>query len=1677
MAILTILCVTDVTNTFAADFTPSQIVAPGGTTIDNIQVSSSFTSTSEKQLCSSQKKVEAVSISSSANGNYDANYVQIQASTGSIGTLSVQARGNSDGTDKFAVAFWEGDASNTPTAYSAYANIDRSKDNCDGYVSISMPDNIKTIRIYRLIKIKDGAFNGSGSEIGSSTTCNIFGIIAMPSCAATAPGDIGKGALVGSTITLTAAGEPAENNTWYWQTAADGTAQTESGATKNVTAAGTYYIRSYYSTDDCWSAAKSIEVTAEDFLMPSSAPTIISHPVSATYEAGETVTPLSVSATGSGTLSYQWQKDGVNIEGANSNTYLPTVSGSYTCIVTNTEVNHKPTSVTSNEATLVIQTNTYLLQGISGSTGTGVLTGDFFTTASCTQNVSVTYDGINYSKAVKFAGNVTSITSNNYPDRMIRYDCKTTLTEFTIVAFANSNGKKMYVGDIKESAIGSNNTVTDYTTVDLTNGSITTTTYTINSSNPASLYVSVGSNSNAFIVQIIAEEKGTPLPIPGSIGYKLNHKKTRVVARSGDKVWLDSKEFEYCSNENVTAGSTEKIKMQTKGTNYIQFRSLQSSIIEVGIDGIGKGFYIADNKEATLNATFYPATLGSGIHEVAVGAGLHYLVPNGSNMYVSSLNFVSAAVAITYDANGGFGSMSPQIVPQGAEIELNENEYVWTNHLFLGWTEDPAGTGELIQDGDLYTAETDITLYAQWEELQFATITLDATGAYNNYTKSVVATTTLPMPEIATLPLRVGYVFDGYYDKPNGAGTQYYNGLGESARNWDKAVTECTLYAKWLTPCELEPTLTNITPIVTIWDKQKADVGIVRLTCEFDTTGIGYVLQSVEPANPIEGCRFEYFDEQIHLMGIPDLNNTTTQTVTVTFTMANSCTPASLYTITQTIRIYPENTKPKIAFILTGTKGGAFTAYSEDDKAACNNLLDYLDDFYDITCVNGYATKDPTQIAEYYSQYDLLIVTDFLNTHEGYTNAIGTLIDKKPILSFEAYAANLSNWHIGSNPKDPNPPVGTMKVLCAGHSVFGDAEGVSVFNKDEHGVSDTTITVLGSLSEKGLQGFLINEAPDFIFLATVRDTANNRDLIVCCERQIVFPARLLIYGINHNEMGNLTPAGKVVMHQMIDYLLMTDETKIADCSLVFDNNDGDHKWSNPKNWAPGYNIVPTPFHPTRIIAECHVDVANAHAGSVKINKGRDEHGQLMDGKVIVKPYGGLTVAGIVQKVNDTRYASPFVIKAEDLLIEADENNNGAFVYGNKESNVRATVQYYSLGKDAKTANPVWQYIGVPFQAGQTAITMYYKAWMCRWASGSTDNLGGLWQWVDNEDVLVPFEGYCITQEAKKTYTFAGKLNMPVTKTLVLDNRDIDGYAFAANSWTAPIKIQEMQDADFINAEKSIYLYHSGTYAEWEANHNPDEAGQVATLPGQYAVVPIHASPYLAGADSVIPAMQGFFIKTTSSDAMLKLVYNRVVYDSKYFTTSTQPMRAPRRVAQDESGLQVMRLMLAGEHYGDQLYLLSHSDFSEQYEDGWDGRKLQGTDDAPYLSFVKNADTLAVAAIASADNRELLFRAGMDEQYTFSFDYDGETIYLYDRLTDQATEIKTGNTYTFTAENRTPAKRFLITTNPPRIPTGIENTEDKVQNTDVEKCIIDGQLYIIKDNRFYDARGVRVSSLK
>ena len=524
-----------------------------------------------------------------------------------------------------------------------------------------------------------------------------------------------------------------------------------------------------------------------------------------------------------------------------------------------------------------------------------------------------------------------------------------------------------------------------------------------------------------------------------------------------------------------------------------------------------------------------------------------------------------------------------------------------------------------------------------------------------------------------------------------------------------------------------------------------------------------------------------------------------------------------------------------------------------------------------------------------------------------------------------------------------------------------------------------------------------------LFIATIENSDNNGGtLVVCCERQKVIEARMIIMGVNYHDMGNLNADGKLIIKQIIDYLLQFKE--LSDCALVFDDNHGTHVWSDPKNWRPTYTVLPKAFQAVRVDKPCNVDVTDAHCSSIRLRK-HDSEG--WNGTLTILPNGSLTVMDGITKVEGTNYMTTSPSDAADLVIKSGDQpgeygRNGSLVFGNTEDDLQATVEYFSLAKDAKTSSPVWQYIGIPITDKPMAIDAYHAAWMCSWESEG--NVSSNWVWVENEDRIQPFKGYCITQQDAKKYTHIGSLSRPETKALPLyyfESEDGDGFNMFANSWVAPIDISKIEADDFGgSAEPTIFIYNTGTRAEYEGGGSPSTTGQ-NTGAGQFNAIPVNAAPYLSGALTKIPTMQGFFVQATK-EGTLTLDYKKLCFNTETYATTAETMRAPKRVDEEAAEEpvtekivpEVMRLDVVSANWGDRLYILTHDEFSDAFDRGWDGSKQEGDEKAPMLALVRGNGLLAVAAVETAEERELFFRAGEDTEYTFSFAYEGERIYLY-----------------------------------------------------------------------------------
>ena len=170
-------------------------------------------------------------------------------------------------------------------------------------------------------------------------------------------------------------------------------------------------------------------------------------------------------------------------------------------------------------------------------------------------------------------------------------------------------------------------------------------------------------------------------------------------------------------------------------------------------------------------------------------------IDTGSTTTSTSSYSTASGYTVSYNSNGGSGSMSSQYFLHGHSQALTANSFTRANYRFNGWATSTTGAVAYTDGQSLNRSSgSNMTLYANWELLSF-TITLNNQGATTAGTTSVKAMNGQPMPSI-TVPAKTGYTFGGYYSSANGSGTQYYTASGASARACD-LTGATTLYAKW----------------------------------------------------------------------------------------------------------------------------------------------------------------------------------------------------------------------------------------------------------------------------------------------------------------------------------------------------------------------------------------------------------------------------------------------------------------------------------------------------------------------------------------------------------------------------------------------------------------------------------------------------------------------------------------------------------------------------------------------------------------------------------------------------------------------------------------------------------------------------------------------------------------
>ena len=73
---------------------------------------------------------------------------------------------------------------------------------------------------------------------------------------------------------------------------------------------------------------------------------------------------------------------------------------------------------------------------------------------------------------------------------------------------------------------------------------------------------------------------------------------------------------------------------------------------------------------------------------------------------------------ITFDANGGIGTMEPQTFSAGVAQAISTNTFTKDDYAFASWNTAADGSGISYTDGQSITISGNMTLYAQWRELR-----------------------------------------------------------------------------------------------------------------------------------------------------------------------------------------------------------------------------------------------------------------------------------------------------------------------------------------------------------------------------------------------------------------------------------------------------------------------------------------------------------------------------------------------------------------------------------------------------------------------------------------------------------------------------------------------------------------------------------------------------------------------------------------------------------------------------------------------------------------------------------------------------------------------------------------------------------------------------------------------
>nr|WP_297999630.1 S-layer homology domain-containing protein [uncultured Anaerotignum sp.] len=140
------------------------------------------------------------------------------------------------------------------------------------------------------------------------------------------------------------------------------------------------------------------------------------------------------------------------------------------------------------------------------------------------------------------------------------------------------------------------------------------------------------------------------------------------------------------------------------------------SVGDVTLDGVISDDDVTVNGSAELDNVNEGTRTATIIYTLSGADAANYvLTKNTSERTVVITQNPANMVVLSYDANGGNGSMNSQRVHKGDKVTVSTNTFTRDHYIFDGWNTQPNGNGTSYNAGDTFEIDQNIVLYAQWK--------------------------------------------------------------------------------------------------------------------------------------------------------------------------------------------------------------------------------------------------------------------------------------------------------------------------------------------------------------------------------------------------------------------------------------------------------------------------------------------------------------------------------------------------------------------------------------------------------------------------------------------------------------------------------------------------------------------------------------------------------------------------------------------------------------------------------------------------------------------------------------------------------------------------------------------------------------------------------------------------